>query len=196
MQNVDDRRRLYEHCVRDQAASMYRLAYRLTGSADLAEELVQTTFYCAWRSLHQLKDHSKMGGWMFSILRNQHAKLRRKRRGERELTDAMIDNLASNPHDSDGDTGEAIQNAIQRLDDNHKLPLLLVAMEEYSIEAAAEALGWPRGTVLSRLHRGRQKLKSLLLGGHAPPIDHRKRRPVDHSPPEMTNPIAEKDTTP
>ena len=54
------------------------------------------------------------------------------------------------------------RDAVGQLDEIHKLPLLLVAMEGLSVEEAAKILDLPRGTVLSRLHRGRAKLKLTL----------------------------------
>jgi hypothetical protein len=98
---------------------------------------------------------------MFSILRNQSAKSGRRRGRERELSGIMIENLADRSPTQQEVFRSHFQDAIDRLDDDHKLPLLLVSMEGLSVDAAAEALGVPRGTVLSRLHRGRQKLKAI-----------------------------------
>ncbi|MFN5708773.1 MAG: RNA polymerase sigma factor, partial [Planctomycetota bacterium] len=49
-----------------------------------------------------------------------------------------------------------------KLDEDQRLPILLVAMEGWTTEEVAELLGIPRGTVLSRLHRARQNLKLIL----------------------------------
>lgn len=163
MRNDDHRRRLYEQCVEEHSASLFRVAFRLTGSPDRANELVQETFLCAWKDLPKLKDESKIRGWMFSILRNQNSKLFRKRFRENELTDSMLENLAEQPAGREPDFQRQFQEAVGRLDEDHKLPLLLVAMEGLSVDVAAETLGIPRGTVLSRLHRGRQKLKAILI---------------------------------
>ena len=57
---------------------------------------------------------------------------------------------------------DRVQAAVATLDDKHKLPILLVSLEGMTVEEAAKALDVPRGTVLSRLHRGRQKLKEIL----------------------------------
>ena len=57
---------------------------------------------------------------------------------------------------------DAVQMAINQLDETHKLPLLLVSIEGMSTEQAAVILEIPKGTVLSRLHRARQKMKSYL----------------------------------
>ncbi len=79
------------------------------------------------------------------------------------LTEPMIAELADRPFADQGEFRGQFQEALSHLDDSHKLPLLLVSMEGLSVEAAAEVLGVPRGTVLSRLHRGREKLKTILI---------------------------------
>jgi RNA polymerase sigma-70 factor (ECF subfamily) len=56
----------------------------------------------------------------------------------------------------------SVQAAIARLDEDHRLPILLVTMEGWSTEEVAEMLDIPRGTVLSRLYRARQQLKLIL----------------------------------
>jgi RNA polymerase sigma-70 factor (ECF subfamily) len=153
---------LYELCVREQAASLYRVAYRLTGNADAANELVQETFLIAWRSLGKLNDQTKMRGWIFSILRNQQAKQVRRRHQLRVGAEPLGDPVARAESSQQRELRGAVQAALADLDRDFKLPVLLVAMEGLSVEEAAEALGIPRGTVLSRLHRGRQKLKAAL----------------------------------
>ena len=102
-----------------------------------------------------------MRGWLFAILRNQYSKLIRKEARSAQTTE-HLDAVAvyEKPVDQ---TTEAVQLAIEELDKNHKLPLLLVSMEGMSVDQAAETLGIPRGTVLSRLHRAREKLKWILI---------------------------------
>ena len=62
----------------------------------------------------------------------------------------------------DQDTVDRVQAALETLDEKHKLPVLFVSLEGMTVDEAASALEIPRGTVLSRLHRGRQKLKQIL----------------------------------
>ena len=157
MTNDPQLRATYEQCVDQCADSLYRVAFRLLGNPDQATELVQETYLQAWKSLDQLRNRDHMKGWMFRILRNQYTKQLRhlSRTTQLESPDEI-----SVRHQSD--TTELVQLAISRLDEKHKLPILLVSMEGLSIEQAAEALSLPRGTVLSRLHRARQELKMIL----------------------------------
>lgn len=154
------KREQFESCVRDCADSIYRVAYRLSGNETLARELVQETYLNAWKSLDRLSDPAKTRSWMFAILRNQFSKLIRKE-SKAVVTSVEFDEPVEKEL-PDTETQEAVQNAVQSLDEAHRLPILLVSMEGMSVEEAAEILELPKGTVLSRLHRARQKLKETL----------------------------------
>ena len=150
---------LFQQCVDQHAESIYRVAFRLTGNRDTAGELVQETYLQAWKGLATLNDPKRMRSWLFGILRNQSTKMNRAVRGERPLLDEpLTQNQSSNRNDQQ----ELVQDAIAQLEPMFQLPLLLVSMEGIPAEEAAEILEIPRGTVLSRLYRGRKKLKKIL----------------------------------
>lgn len=155
-----DRQQIFESCVDQCADSMYRVAFRLLGDANLAQELVQETYLNAWKSIGQLRETDRMRAWMFSILRNQYTKLLTRETRAPQPQEEMQSVPAAPP--ADHATRDAVQQAIEELDEKHKLPVLLVSMEGLSVDQAAEILDVPRGTVLSRLHRGRAKLKQKL----------------------------------
>lgn len=161
MKHDQELQRRFELCVDQCADSMFRVAFRLTSNRTLARELVQETYLSAWKSISGLKDQDKMRGWLFAILRNQYSKLIRKEARSAQTTE-HLDAVAVYEKPVDP-TKKVVQSAIEQLDENHKLPLLLVSMEGMSVEQAAAALGIPRGTVLSRLHRAREKLKRILI---------------------------------
>jgi RNA polymerase sigma-70 factor (ECF subfamily) len=151
----------FERCVDDCAGSLFRVAFRLTGNRTLASELVQETYLQAWKNITGLREPERMRGWMFSILRNQYSKLVRKE--SRAATPSeQLDSIPVSPNAAD-QTTDMVQEAIACLDEKHKLPLLLVSMEGLTVDEAATILELPRGTVLSRLHRGKQKLKEILM---------------------------------
>ena len=100
---------------------------------------------------------------MFGILRNQYTKLIRRQKKSPEAINNFIDVCNQQPDHEQSETRNAVQYAVSELDERYRLPLLLVAMESMSVDEAATVLDLPRGTVLSRLHRGRQKLKEILI---------------------------------
>ena len=160
MQSETQLQQQFEECVQQCADSLYRVAYRLTGNRTLALELVQETYLNAWKSLPNLKDSNKMRSWLFAIMRNQFSKLLHKEKRNAQTIE-QIDSISA-PPESDNDTTDRVQTALQSLDDIHRLPVPLVSLEGMSVEEAAGILDVPRGTVLSRLHRGRSKLKEIL----------------------------------
>ena len=161
MPTETDLQQRFEACVDAYADSLFRVAYRLTGNETMARELVSETYLNAWQNLSTLSDLDKMRGWMFSILRNQYTKILRAEKKATATTDQFAHVAATST--TENDQNLLVQDALESLDDKFKLPLLLVAMEQLSVDEAAGVLQLPRGTVLSRLHRGRQKLKEHLI---------------------------------
>ncbi len=151
----------FEQCVDDCADSLFRVAFRLTGNRALASDLVQETFLNAWKNISGLKDPERMRSWLFAIMRNQNSKLIRKE-SHGAPSSEFLDSISAGSKTVDPAT-DLVQEAIACLDENHKLPVLLVSMEGLSVDEAAKILNVPKGTVLSRLHRGRQKLKEILM---------------------------------
>lgn len=162
-----EQRRVYEAWVADYADDLYRLAYRLTGRRSVAEELVQETFYHAWRSMHTLRETSKARAWLFQIVRHRYSHWVRdqsRRLSPGTLHDAHEDLAAAvdyRPLEVMADE-EAIRLALETLDDRFKLPLLMVYVEGLTCQQAAEQLELPLGTVLSRLHRARRMMRQQL----------------------------------
>lgn len=152
--------RQFEECVERCADSLFRVAYRLIGNRTLASELVQETYLSAWKSIGSLKDPDRIRAWMFSILRNQYTKLLHKEKRHVPTSEHLSD--VSKTESTNDDAVDRVQAALAMLDEKHKLPVLLVSLEGMTVEEAANVLDTPRGTVLSRLHRGRQKLKEIL----------------------------------
>ena len=161
MQSETQLQQQFEECVQQCADSLYRVAYRLTGNRTLALELVQETYLNAWKSLPNLKDSNKMRSWLFAIMRNQFSKLLHKEKRNAQ-TIQQLSTIPTSSDKPDNDTTDRVQTALQTLDDIHRLPVLLVSLEGMSVDEAAGILDVPRGTVLSRLHRGRAKLKEIL----------------------------------
>ena len=160
MSNEQQRRKLFEECVERCADSLYRVAFRLTGNQTLASELVQETYLNAWQDISKLKSEDRIRSWMFAILRNQYTKLLR-----REVKAVnVIEQISDAPHSDGADTRltEQVNDAIAQLKESQRIIVLLVSMEGFSINETAELLDLPRGTVLSRLHRGRESLKQIL----------------------------------
>jgi len=162
-----DKRQQYERWVEDHSSDLYRFAYRLSGRADLAEDLTQETFFHAWRSIHTLRDPDRARAWLFQILRHRWSHLVRHDARRPNITAPLHavadrgDRAADNPLQRLADRDQ-LQHALDQLDERYRLPLLMVLAEGMTCREAAEQLDIPLGTVLSRIHRARATLQSCL----------------------------------
>ena len=151
----------FEAMVNAYSSDLYRYAYWLCRSRQLAEDLVQETFLRAWRFLDNLKDESKAKGWLITTLKREHARI--YERYQPEFAEADFDAMPSKANDSSQDPQlQALRAAITKLEDHYREPLVLQAMWGYSGEEIAEILDMPRATVNTRLFRARQQLKDIL----------------------------------
>lgn len=149
-----------------------RLARTLTASVPDADDLVQETCLRALAAAAQVRPGARLDSWLFTILRNQWVnEIRRAatRRGTGTVDAAETDDLQ---HSDDGAAlmaaGE-VQDAILDLPGGLSSVILLVSVEGYSYREAADILGIPAGTVMSRMSRARQLLASRLRPDHPGP---------------------------
>ena len=159
--------------------ALRRYAMGLAGTLPAADDLVQDCIERALLHLGTLQGEEKMGGWLRSILFNLFIDGRRrmKNRGESvqlELIENRPDGAA--PPDRRHEAQEVLR-ATARLSPEHRQVLILVGVEGLSYREAAEEIGVPIGTVMSRLGRARDQLRAILEQGvpASPPIPFRQR---------------------
>ncbi|MEM7455919.1 MAG: RNA polymerase sigma factor [Planctomycetota bacterium] len=157
-----DLQQKFEACVDACAESMYRVAYRLTGNHSLARELVQETYLGAWKNIQSLRDVNRMRAWLFGIMRNQYTKLLTRETRAVETTE-QTSQIPDHNNGSTHKIKDSVQDALSELEEKYRMPLLLVSIIGMSVQQASVALGIPPGTVLSRMHRGKTKLKEILI---------------------------------
>jgi RNA polymerase sigma-70 factor (ECF subfamily) len=154
------------------APRLYRLALRVVGDPDEAEDVVQETTIRAWDRIDELREPAAVMGWLSHIARNAaRDRLRWWKRRRRELFDeagaalAAVEQSAPPRPDealAGAQTGAAVARAVAALPDKHRVVLLLREADGMSYEEIAEALGVAIGTVESRLHRARAALARRL----------------------------------
>ncbi|TVP62351.1 MAG: sigma-70 family RNA polymerase sigma factor [Nitriliruptor sp.] len=149
---------------------LYRVARRLTGSNSDAEDLVQDTLLKAFRAFDRF-DGRYLRAWLLTIMRNHHRNQLRKRRPDL-LDDEVAQRLPGHGQDArrDGvderafhdDLDPVVREALKSLSPKHRSVIALVDLDGLTYREAAELLGVPVGTVMSRLHRARSKVRSRL----------------------------------
>lgn len=157
----------FDGWVRQYHRLLYGIAYWWTGSRSDAEELTQEAFFQAYRSRSGLRDIEAVKGWLVGILRHCYAQLNRKGHHRAEVSlDEMVEEFGElnrlNPDRPDLDQALALHQSLERLDERHRLPVVLFYFQDLSYREIAEALELPIGTVMSRLSRAREMLHGRL----------------------------------
>lgn len=145
-----------------------RYARALAGNPDDADDLVQDTMERAWARAGHWPGVADMRAWLFGIMHNLHVDRVRRPRLRMVQVDDALPEIAVPPAQGDRLSLVDLQAALDRLPLEQKQVLLLVALEEMAYADIAATLGIPIGTVMSRLSRGRERLRALMDGGAAP----------------------------
>jgi len=144
--------------------SLYRYAYRLSGSGPDADDLTQETFCKAQTQFCQLRDRNRAKPWLFSILRNLYLHKVRAARSHMVLPlDAVPEPPESLPDELPEIDSAQLQEALDELPELFRTPLILYFFEDFSYRDIAEQMNLPIGTVMSRLARGKTFLRQKLM---------------------------------
>jgi RNA polymerase sigma-70 factor (ECF subfamily) len=158
----------YDNLIEQQIPRLRRYARALTGERSAADDLVQDTLERAWNKFHLWRRGSDLRAWLFTIMHNVHVnQVRSRARHATESLDKEAYSIAVRETQSDGLEIMDLDTALRRLPDEQREVLLLVGLEQLAYEEAARVLGIPVGTVMSRLSRGRERLRSVLAGNAA-----------------------------
>ncbi len=151
--------------VVEQLPGLRRYARALTGDAWAADDLVQDTLERACAKWQLWLVGTDLRAWLFTLMHNLY--LNQKRVVQPTARAMPIDDIQSELPAPLNDTDSALDvlRCLQRLPDDQRAVLLLVALEDMSYDQAAKVLGIPIGTVMSRLSRARSRLRELMEGG-------------------------------
>lgn len=139
-----------------------RYARALAGNAGEADDLVQDTLERAWSRSSLWHGVADMRAWLFTIMHNLYAsRVRTPRLDTVALGDETPETPVA-PTQGERLAVRDLQSALDRLPIEQKEVLLLVALEDMAYADIASTLGIPMGTVMSRLARGRERLRALL----------------------------------
>jgi RNA polymerase sigma-70 factor (ECF subfamily) len=145
-----------------------RYAQALTRHRDDADDLVQETLVRAWSKAGLWRGVSDMRAWLLGIMHNLHVdRVRRPRLSLVEMDDDTPE-VPVAPTQGDRLGLRDLQAALELLPLEQKQVVLLVGLEDMSYAEVAATLGIPIGTVMSRLSRGRERLRALMEGRETP----------------------------
>jgi len=158
--SIDQERSKFEHVVRAHSAELFRYAYWLCRDRFTAEDLVQETFTRAWQGWSGLRDDRAARGWLYTILRNEHARLHERKQLAID-PDQELDELMDK---SEGKTFDAFEmrDMLAALPETYREPLMLQVIGGYGCAEIATMTGITEGAVMTRLTRARQAVRRLI----------------------------------
>jgi len=155
--------------------AMYNFAYRITYDEDTAKDLLQETYYKAFRFIESFHEGTNAKAWLFRILKNSFINEFRKKNKEPSMIDYQDVETYYNSDDvnevitSDlrvevlqDMIGDEVSNALNALAVDFRIVIILCDLEGFTYEEMSKILDIPIGTVRSRLHRARNLLREKL----------------------------------
>ncbi len=156
--------------------NLYSLCMRLTRDSHDADDLFQDTWIRVMKHLDKYSPERRFQTWLFTICLNRYRDLYRwrkrwwRRRGEREIEEKNRNDLlvleSQNPSADQQviskEDRAAVREAIDKLEDSMRLPILLHYFQGLSVEEIGKVLKIPPGTVKSRLYKGRNTLRAAM----------------------------------
>lgn len=160
------------------APRVLSLGHRLTGDADLAQDVLQETFLAVYRSLSRFRAEAAVETWVYRIALNE-ARYQIKRARRRTRREASYGELhAADNCSAKVDERSQLEHAIASLPDPQREALTLLSLREIKGSVAAEILGIPEGTLYSRAFAARASLRTKLQADIADPVP----QPIQTSP--------------
>ena len=163
---VNDSPPSFQQIVDAHYQGLHRFALSMCRSDATAQDLVQQTFLQWARKGHTLRDAAKVKTWLFTTIYREWLSIARREKKHEQVEFEPDLHGASQPHDEGENPrvdSATLQIALEQLDPNYRAPLVLFYLKELSYRDIAETLGLPIGTVMSRLSRAKDRLRSILL---------------------------------
>jgi RNA polymerase sigma-70 factor, ECF subfamily len=160
-------RRAFSELVRRHQAVVYRSCYRILGDREDAKDASQEAFIRAYRKLDTFQGRSLFKTWILRLAMN--VSLNERSRRELPRADVDLANTIPGPEAPEAEfvkteAAARVHEVLQLVRSDHRAAIVLRDLEGLTYRETAESLGIAEGTAKSWVHRGRERLKELLMG--------------------------------
>lgn len=161
----------FELLIRRHADTVWTACRGVLGSEADAEDAFQATFLVLARKARTIRSAS-VGGWLHRVAVNAALKLRERLKRVASVTAEQLATLPARAPQPDSELAALVQEELALLPERYRLPVVLCELEGHTHAEAAQVLGWPVGSVSSRLSRARALLRNRLArrGINAPAV--------------------------
>lgn len=146
------------------------VAWRYGVRRDDVEDVVSEVFLKVYRNLHQYRPEHQFSTWLYRLAANHVLDRARRARKERGRTEMPVHVADPSPSIGEGMEGRErarlLRAALQEIDPRYREVIFLVYVEGNKVDEAARTLGIPQGTAKTRLMRGREALRKVLVRRH------------------------------
>ncbi|WP_171103022.1 MULTISPECIES: RNA polymerase sigma factor [unclassified Ruegeria] len=151
--------------IQTHSKRVWRFALSLSGASDIADDLLQATCLRALERHHQVTSTARLDSWLMTICRSIWLNEIRSRSVRKAQALSVTPEVELISQDADAETNifaAEVFTKVMELPEAQRETVMLVFVEGYSYREAADILGVPIGTIMSRLSNARQKLKSAI----------------------------------
>ncbi len=165
---ADGDRGAFSELMRRHQAIVYRFCYRVLGDREDAKDASQESFFRAYKKLDTFEGRSAFRTWLLRLATN--VSLNERARSKAPAEDADLAKILPDPETPESEllrseAAAKIHEALRLVSPDDRAAVVLRDLEGLTYKEAAESLGIPEGTAKTRVRRGRQRLKELLVHG-------------------------------
>lgn len=162
--NESEKIKLFNSIIENYSEYVYNMIYYTILDEEDAKDLTQEVFYKIWKGLDSFRNESSLKTWIFRITQNHLKNYLRSKKIKKILSlEFLFEEKNRDFESKDYYLSERIESLLSRLPEDYRRVLVLFYIDGFNIKEISEILGTKEGTIKSKLHRAREKLKSLIM---------------------------------
>jgi RNA polymerase sigma-70 factor (ECF subfamily) len=162
--NESEKIKLFNSIIENYSEYVYNMIYYTILDEEDAKDLTQEVFYKIWKGLDSFRNESSLKTWIFRITQNHLKNYLKSKKIKKILSlEFLFEEKNRDFESKDYYLSERIESLLSRLPEDYRRVLVLFYIDGFNIKEISEILGTKEGTIKSKLHRAREKLKSLIM---------------------------------